>query len=80
MAKSDRAILVPEGIVVGDTKFKPGDEKELASADVPQWNLQQMIDKGFISGDWSKAGLTPEEEAKAVAEAVPTPAVRTNKK
>ena len=66
MPKSDRTIN--ESIVVGDTTFEPGDEAELAKI-APQWNLKQMADKGWISGDWSEVGVTPEEEAEANAAA-----------
>lgn len=50
--KSDRAIATK--VVVGDTIYEPGDEDALARA-TPQWNLDQMVTKGFLSGDWSKA-------------------------
>lgn len=63
--KSDRAIVEP--VVYGDTQYKPGMEAELAKV-APQWNLAQMKSKGWIEGDWSSVGLTPEEEAEAVAE------------
>lgn len=68
MPKSDRAIVVKEGITVGDTTYKPGDEAELAKV-TPQWNLNQMAAKGWITGDWSSVGLTPADEAKAIADA-----------
>ena len=64
--KSDRAIVEP--VVYGEKKFKPGQEAELAEV-APQWNLAQMKSRGWISGDWSKVGLTPEEEAEAAEEA-----------
>lgn len=74
MAKSDRAILVPEGVVVGKKAFKPGEEVGLADALVEARAtaplVREMADKGFISGDWSKVGLTPDEEADAIAETV----------
>lgn len=84
MAKNDRAILRPEGVVVGKKAFKPGEEVGLADALVEARAtpplVREMADKGFISGDWSKVGLTPDEEADAIAESVETPKPAARKK
>jgi hypothetical protein len=66
MPKPKREIVEP-GVVVGDTKFKPGDEAALAKV-APQWNIDQMVAKGWLTGDWSNVGLTPEEEAEVAEE------------
>lgn len=80
MAKNNRAIVVLEGVVFGSKRFKPGMEAELADSDVPAWNLREMEQKGFISGDWSNAGLTTEEEAEVVAESAEAAAKKTSKR
>ena len=64
MPKKNRAIALESGIVFDKKTFKPGDEDELASV-APQWNLDQMAGAGWLTGDWSNAGVTPEEESAA---------------
>lgn len=66
MAKKIRAIAEP--IVFGKKTYKPGDEDALAAV-APQWNINEMFNKGWLSGDWSDAGLTPEEVVDAAATA-----------
>lgn len=60
---------IVESFTYGDALYREGDESELAKSGIPQWNLDQIAAKGWISGDWKDAGLSPEEEAEAVAEA-----------
>jgi len=50
--KSDRAIVTP--VTVADKLFEAGMEDELARV-TPQWNLNAMVEKGWLSGDWSDA-------------------------
>lgn len=52
--KPDRAIALAEGVVVGTKTFKPGQEDALAKV-AEQWNIDQMVRSGWLTGDWSAA-------------------------
>lgn len=64
--KPNRAIVAEGGIVYGTKKYTAGQEDELAAA-CPQWNIDQMVAANWLTGDWSNAGLTPDEEADVAA-------------
>lgn len=68
MATGDRAINVPEGIVFGTKVYKPGSEDSLAKV-APQTIINEMVGRGWLSGDWSDVGVTAEQVDEAAEKA-----------
>lgn len=59
MAKDNRKIL--QGVRVGKTVYRDGQEDELAAA-VDQSTLDRLMDKGHLGGDWQAKGEPQAEQ------------------
>lgn len=64
MAKSSGERRITRGIAVGTRTYRPGEEDALASA-LGETNVDRLVEKGYLVGDWSggrsESGETADE-------------------